>query len=530
MIMTVLERVESLRTRNQTNGKSINKDLYRLVYSKSLLEIKGSKEKSEDTIKNQYGGFASIIVEKTINELKTNSFHWNSRQIKTSTNGNPATIYLSNYSFKQKIVQQAILLVLESIYEPNFSTYNNNFEKRYYCTRGLIKIKKQFENISWVVQGDFNPNRPIINSSILIKILRKKIQDEKFLQLIWSLVQTELNIQNPLDINNKLITLLLNIYLSEFDGLLEELNCKIHRLMIKKPQIKILNKEYKMDCFIFKATLPTKKITIVQSGEAWIVGIWGRKIIAEKIKRIMTVFLTHRLNLKSEGIKIHYLPKAKIKFIGYILRKKNHLRLNKVNKPLKIKCLVPISEIIKDLANREFCTKLGKGIGKSKWILYSENMIIQNYTTLLLKLKKHYFLADNYDKSIKRLEYILRISCAHTLAEKNRSNLSNQVKRLDTVQSCRNFNIYNNPRIFKNGLTSGQINLSTLTTDCSIVSNNRCILCNVNNKLERHNIKAMDKKSLIVQGLNKNRLIQRLNKKQSCICKSCQSEIHKRSL
>ena len=91
MIMSALERVESLRTRNQNNIKSINKDLYRLICNKDLLGMisinkkssPGIKESNKD-VKNRYDQCSALHFEKTINELKEKSFEYVSKKTRTS--------------------------------------------------------------------------------------------------------------------------------------------------------------------------------------------------------------------------------------------------------------------------------------------------------------------------------------------------------------------------------------------------------------------------------------------------------------
>ena len=532
MIMTVLERIESLRTRNQTNSSSVNKDVYRLICHKNFLGIKSSRRQykiENPEPPNKSGSFNETCKKKTSYELKTNLFKGRFSDEKE----NQTKLQLNMRPFKQELVQQAILLILESIYEPSFATYPNNFEKRYCCSRGIVKLKTKFENVPWIIQGDFNEDQGVINLDILIKILRKKIQDEKFLHVIWSVLQNNGDIGKPLERNttkNKVVITLLNIYLSEFDILLEELNLKSHKLRIKKSQIKTLTTKSTSESFICKSDLPNPQIDLVRSGKAWIIGVGGTKRMVEKVGKLVRVFLIHKLVLTPKTIKIHYVSKTKIKFLGYVLIKRKPSLLYKTNRPPKIKCIIPMAEVITKLSNSQFCTKLGKGIGKPNWILYSDSLIIQRYNKLLMKLKKQYILADNYEPSIKRLEYILRVSCAYTLAEKHRSNVSSQMKRVDNLDIWSNLSRYNKARPFRNEVTSFEIGLKAISKNSQILSNNSCIVCHTSKNLERQNIKTLNQKMLLVENGDKNILIQRLNRKQVCICKPCHSEIYKQSL
>ena len=347
MIMTVLERVESLRTRNQKNLKSINKDLYRLICTKDLLQIAyiSSNSTSENVdsgtnIKTRYNRFTTFILEETINELKKKSFITISRRTKTIKKENKTTFDISFTSLKNRIIKNAIVLILESIYEPSFCSYTNNFEKNYYCTRTIRKIKNQWENIKWIIQGDFNKYPIIINPEILIKILRKKIQDEKFLSLVWNVVQSNLDLNNT-NKPNKLGLLLSNIYLSEFDVMFEELEFRMSRLFVEEKQINPLTITTKseIEFSICKNKSKPKEVHLIRSGKTWIIAISGCKKLAEKTKKIVTLFLTTKLRLIAETINITYLPKSKTRFLGYLLiKKKSLLGINTLHQIKKIKC------------------------------------------------------------------------------------------------------------------------------------------------------------------------------------------------
>ena len=431
------------------------------------------------------------------------------------------------------------MLILESIYEPSFSIFNNNFEKKQCYTSTLRKIKNHWKNVRWIIQGDFNNYQLIINPQILIKILRRKIQDETFLQLLWNLLQSKLEINKPLGIyrkDNKLEILLLNIYLSEFDIILEELEWRINKFKVKENQISLLTKEFGAESHISNCDSITKKIHLIRSGGMWIIAVSGCKKVAKKVTKIISLFLTKKLALRPEPIQINYLPKSKIRFLAYLLIKKKQysgntrVRLEQNKKTTRVNCLAPVNDIIEELASKHFCTTLGKGLRKIDWILCPEKTIIIKYNDILLRLKKHYFLADNYATSIKRLSYILRFSCAHTLAGKHRSNVSTQIKRLDQLHLDNTSSIPKKTIALKNGLTVAEILLRFFIEDSKRMSKNICLICSINKNLESHNIKTVNKENRFVENLAKDTLIYRLNKKQSYICKTCQSELHRRNL
>jgi len=510
MIMTVQERVESLRTRNQVNIKAINKDLYKLIRNLSLLEHNYPKQASQ--LKKIPSDHSSYETKRRINVLPSKR---------------PVS-YVEDESFKQTVIQQTMVLLLEAIYEPSFSRYNNDFEKNYYYTNNFIKIKNKWSNSTWIIQGTLNKHQLIIYPTVLFTILRKKIKDEKFLSDLWTVLQT-----TAPNTHNKLVKILFNIYLNEFNLLLEELRFKINRSIREGKHLKDRFRNSSFESF--KSNLGLKKCHYISTKDSWIIGLYGKKKMLNKLRKLINLFLTRQLVLPKVKKKMTYIPKTKVKFLGYIWVKKRQSSEKKkmgltnleINK--KLQCVVPTKEIMKYLANRNFCTKLGKGVGKTEWLLYPEKVILQNYNTILKQLANNYFVGDNFIASMRRLEYILRFSCAHTFAKKYRSSVSKQMKRLKDLKfyDCKNFGTTKDLINFKTKAKFVKPTVQSLSTDVTFPKENICISCTTYKNLERHSIKNLIKKSEFLKITPKDMLLQQLHRKQTCVCKKCQLEIHK---
>jgi len=509
--MNVRERVESLRTRNQVNIKAINKDLYKLIRDLSFLEHNYRRQASQ-LGKNSFQRFHE--TKRIINELP------NERSVD----------YVKDKSFKRNIVQQTMVLILEAIYEPSFSRYNNDFGKNYYYTKNFIKIKKEWSTNTWIIQGTLNKHQLIIYPNVLFTILRKKIQDEKFLHELWTLLQT-----TAPNTHKKLVKILFNIYLNEVNLILEELRFKINRSIWDGKHLKDRFKDSSFNSLFSNSTLRLTKCHYVSTGNSWIIGLYGKKKMLDKLRQLLNLFLTRKVGLSIVQIKITYIPKTKVKFLGYIWVKKRQSSGNKklgvtnLETNQKLHCVIPTKEIVKHLANRNFCTKLGKGVGKTEWILYPERVILQKYKTILKQLANNYFVGDNFIASIRRLEYILRFSCAHTLAKKYRSKVSKQMKRLRDLKfyDCKNVGMTNNVINFNPTARFLKASVESLATDSGFLKENTCLNCTTYKDLERHSIKILLKQDNFSKVANKNILLQQLHKKQTCVCKKCQLEIRK---
>lgn len=128
-------------------------------------------------------------------------------------------------SFTDKIVQEAMRIVLNAIYEPEFEKMNVNFgfRPKYGCHDAIVKIQKDKEML-YAIEGDIKGAFDNIDHDILIEILEKKIYDNQFLSLIrgglkCGIIYLNFGQETVLGTvqGNVVSPLLYNIYFNEFD-------------------------------------------------------------------------------------------------------------------------------------------------------------------------------------------------------------------------------------------------------------------------------------------------------------------------
>lgn len=95
----------------------------------------------------------------------------------------------------------------------------------------------------------------------------------------------------------------------------------------------------------------------------------------------------------------------------------------------KVETIVPISPLIGSLAKAKFCNVLGHPISKAVWSDLSDSDIIDRFGRICRNLS-HYHSGSSQKKSLYRIKYILRLSCARTLARKHKSTVRAFLKRL----------------------------------------------------------------------------------------------------
>nr|ASL68980.1 matK [Leucomeris decora] len=94
----------------------------------------------------------------------------------------------------------------------------------------------------------------------------------------------------------------------------------------------------------------------------------------------------------------------------------------------KFDTIVPIMPLIASLAKSKFCNALGHPIGKAIWADLSDSDIIDRFGRIYRNLS-HYHSGSSKKKSLYRVKYILRLSCARTLARKHKSTVRAFLKR-----------------------------------------------------------------------------------------------------
>nr|YP_009694548.1 maturase K [Eucnide grandiflora]QEJ82474.1 maturase K [Eucnide grandiflora]UPN65469.1 maturase K [Eucnide grandiflora]UPN65470.1 maturase K [Eucnide grandiflora] len=95
----------------------------------------------------------------------------------------------------------------------------------------------------------------------------------------------------------------------------------------------------------------------------------------------------------------------------------------------KFDTIVPIIPLIGSLVKAKFCNVLGHPISKPVWADFSDSDIIDRFGRICRNLS-HYHSGSSKKKSLYRIKYILRLSCARTLARKHKTTVRAFLKRV----------------------------------------------------------------------------------------------------
>ena len=127
-----------------------------------------------------------------------------------------------------KLVQEAVKMILESIYEPVFSNKSHGFRPNRSCQTALKQIQDTFTGANWFVEGDIHACFDSFDHHVIIDLLKKRIDDEAFIQLIWKFLKAGYMEQwtfnrtySGVPQGSGVSPVLANIYLHELDKFME---------------------------------------------------------------------------------------------------------------------------------------------------------------------------------------------------------------------------------------------------------------------------------------------------------------------
>ena len=260
-----------------------------------------------------------------------------------------------------KLVQEVVKMILESIYEPVFSNKSHGFRPNRSCQTALKQIQNTFTGANWFVEGDIHACFDSFDHHVVIDLLKKRIDDEAFIQLIWKFLKVGYMEQwtfnrtySGVPQGSGVSPVLANIYLHELDKFMENyaenFNTeakrkhfstaykssvgKAYRYRKKGREIwdSLSDEEKKIRCknlkeleMIEKSTTPYvyndsnyKRVQYTRYADDFIIGVIGSKADAETIKKDVKIFLQKALKLEMSDTKTKVTHTGdRARFLGY---------------------------------------------------------------------------------------------------------------------------------------------------------------------------------------------------------------------
>ena len=458
----------------------LREDIYFAAYQK-LYANRGAITKGIDNDTADH--FSQAYVNALVQELRDGPYRVKPvrREYIAKKNGKMRPLGIP--SFRDKLLQEAVRIILEAIYEPVFDNNSHGFRPYRSCHTALSQIKKDFTGIVWFIEGDITGCFDNIDHNVLIGILAKKIKDSKFLNLIrqflkagyvenWKYNKTysgtpQGGICSPI---------LANIYLNELDMKFREMKAKFDRPRSKNewktPEYREIDNEMKKISYWinhttdreergtlieqYKAlkkrlnTIPchqqtNKKFTFVRYADDWLVGVCGTKAECEALKVEIADFLSNELHLELSEEKTHITHSSKdARFLGYNVsvrrcqkikgfKMKSGKRRKSRTLHLKVALKIPHSEKIERfLFAKKIIIQTSDGrfkpVHRAALLNMSDSEIVEHYNAEARGLLNYYNLAVDYH-TLDYFCYLMEYSCLKTLACKHKSSVRKMIRQ-----------------------------------------------------------------------------------------------------
>jgi len=331
-----------------------NPDFYLLAY-RNIATSPGSMTTGADGLSIDQMSMARI--NKIIESIKDHSYQPNpARRTYIAKKSNPAKKRpLGIPSTDDKLVQDIVRMLLESIYEPTFSNLSHGFRTKRSCHTALSQIQGTFTGVRWIVEGDIQACFDSFDHHVLINLLRRRIKDESFISLMWKFLKAGYMEQweyhktySGTPQGSGMSPILANIYMTELDTFMEEYKNRFD----SEPFKRNASKEYEKTARRYrkaKARLdsgdPTrddirefkeaqrlklstpyadvldenfKKIQYNRYADDFVVGVIGSKQDALQTKEDIRRFLAEKLKLtlSDEKTKVTH-SSEKVRYLGY---------------------------------------------------------------------------------------------------------------------------------------------------------------------------------------------------------------------
>jgi len=455
------DKLEGYRSRNQKNHDYINKDLYRILYSRDIYYAAYNSIRTNDGAETagsdgtSLHGFCEEWIDDIMSALKDESYQPKPSRTTYIPKKNGKMRKLSFPNGKDKLVQECIRIILECIYEPSFSDLSHGFRPGRSIHSAIAQVET-FRGVVWIIEGDISACFDEVDHRVLESILRERIDDERFIRLINKLLKaryldTDFNFQNTdsgTGQGSVCSPILANVYLDKLDRYMEQVierDCLGEyrkqnpeyikaRTKLKKAKasgvksaVKSAVKELKSTTSVDVMDANFRRVRYVRYADDFIIGTISDKAYAIQLKAEISEFLGNvlRLRLNDDKTKITNAKHDKVQFLGFHISK--HFSSS-------IRIEMDVDGIIRKLIQNRMCDEHGWPIGVTKLLPLPVDEIIKYGNQVLRGLLHSQQGCRNFHKG-SRIQYIIHFSIAKTLARKFDISMKNVFSRFGYVLS-----------------------------------------------------------------------------------------------
>jgi group II intron reverse transcriptase/maturase len=433
-----------------------NKDLYLLaygnIYSNQGAMTPGASEETAD-------GMSEEKIEQIIGAMRRERYRFSPARRTYIPKKNGKLRPLGMPTWSDKLVGEAVRLLLEAIYEPQFSDSSHGFRKFRGCHTALREINNTWTGTTWFVEGDISDCFGSLDHEILLGILAEKIHDNRFLRLMrhmlkagyledWEYRETLSGVPQ----GGTVSPILSNVYLHKLDEFVEQELIPQYA----RGAARAANPAYRqVDALLRRAkrrgdraearhlalemrTLPStdpmdsgyRRLKYTRYADDHILGFTGPKAEAEEIKAKLARFLRETLGLELNQDKtlITHARSQRARFLGYdisVQHSGTKISNGRRSANGKIALTAP-PDVIKAQCARY--RQHGKPWHRSRLQNLDDYDIIRVYGAEYRGVVNYYLLAKDVWR-LRTLRWYAETSMLKTLAAKHQSTVSEMANR-----------------------------------------------------------------------------------------------------
>lgn len=439
-------------------------EAYKNLYANNGAATKGVNEDTAD-------GFSEAKIARIIKSLADETYQPTPARRTYIKKASGKMRPLGIPTFTDKLVQEALRMILQAVYEPVFLNCSHGFRPNRSCHTALTDLKKEFTGARWFVEGDIKGCFDNIDHAVLEGLIHEKIRDARLIKLIHKFMKAGYvedwryyGTYSGTPQGGIISPILANIYLHELDKFVMKLKADFDvyeeknytpeytalrsKQTIARRHIKETDGEERQQWIeeykrIRKELLKTpaksqtdKKIKYVRYADDFLIGVNGSREDCVEIKRQLTEFIgqTLKMELSDEKTLITHSNKY-ARFLGYDIRVRRDAKIKRVGKMKHSKrTLSNKTELVAPIADKIHKFIFSKGIAiqepdgtlhpvhRPELLHLTDLEIVSSYNSELRGICNYYNLASNFSR-LNYLAYLMEYSCLRTLANKHRSSV-----------------------------------------------------------------------------------------------------------
>jgi group II intron reverse transcriptase/maturase len=416
-------------------------------------------------------GFSEEKIQKIIKSLSDESYMPNPARRTYIQKSNGKMRPLGIPTFTDKLIQEVLRMILESVYEPIFLDCSHGFRPKRSCHTALKDLKNQFHGARWFVEGDIKGCFDNIDHGKLVEVINSKIKDARLIKLIWKLVKAGYvenwqyyGTHSGTPQGGIVSPIFSNIYLHELDKYVLKLADSFEKPRERKytpeygklaSQLEMIRRKLKVaegeerarlierKKVLRKELLKTpsksqtdKRLRYIRYADDFIIGVCGSKEDCQEIKQQLSKFIgeTLKMELSEEKTLITH-SNTKARFLGYdirVRRNNNTIKHGSSSNCTKrtlnnmTELTIPFDDkIMRFLFHNKIVEQKNgeiKPIHRRGLLRCTELEIVSTYNAELRGICNYYSMASDYC-NLNYFAYLMEYSCLLTLCSKHKCTI-----------------------------------------------------------------------------------------------------------